>query len=259
MERSRLLQCLAADYMRLRDVAGAGLTAKVPTCPLWTVGDLVRHVGLVYLHKAEVMRLGSWPDPWPPEITDDPIGLLDRGYGALTHEFSRRHDGDQATTWHAADQTVKFWIRRMAQETLIHRLDAEIAHNADPAPIPDDLAADGVDEVLELFIGYGSTQWTDDFEQPLAQAKGHVAEIRMLPSRCWQVQATPQHVLVTAIDDSVTTPPPSATVTGSPGALLRWLWARETNPTTDVHQPIEVKGDEEAIAELRTLLRAGTQ
>src|SRR4051812_44568351 len=145
MERSRLLQCLAADYMRLREVAGSGLSAKVPTCPGWTVADLVRHVGQVYLHKAEVMRTGTWPEPWPPQetLTENPIALLDRGYGAVTHEFSRRGDTDRAKTWHGPDQTVKFWIRRMAQESVIHRLDAELAHDTDPAPIPDDLAVDG--------------------------------------------------------------------------------------------------------------------
>ncbi|WP_433081072.1 maleylpyruvate isomerase N-terminal domain-containing protein [Dactylosporangium sp. CA-052675] len=287
MERSRLLQCLSADYMRLREVAGAGLTAKVPTCLPWTVGDLVRHVGQVYLHKAELMRTGDWPTPWPPEdiLSEPPIALLDRAYGALTHEFSRRHDADATPTFYTPDQTVKFWIRRMALETVIHRLDAEFAHKViDPAPVADDLAADGVAEVLEIFVGYASDAWPEEFEKVIEQAKGHAVEVRMLasppatsgdpaspatpaaatgpapaPARSWLVRVTDGRASVTPLEGSPLDPPPAATVTASPVPLLRWLWARESTPTTDAHSPIEVKGDEEAIAELRSLLRAGTQ
>ena len=43
MEASRYLQCLAADYGDLRDAASAAeLTANVPSCPGWTMADLVR-------------------------------------------------------------------------------------------------------------------------------------------------------------------------------------------------------------------------
>ena len=56
MKSSRLLDCLAADYGRLRSVAPAALDAAVPTCPGWTVADLARHVGVVYLHKAASVR-----------------------------------------------------------------------------------------------------------------------------------------------------------------------------------------------------------
>ena len=56
MERSRLLDCLAADFARLRAVVPTGPGAAVPTCPGWTVADLTRHVGEVYLHKTLAMR-----------------------------------------------------------------------------------------------------------------------------------------------------------------------------------------------------------
>ena len=127
MENQRLLECLQADYTRLRDVASAAdLTAKVPSCPEWTVADLVEHVSMVYLHKVECMRLGSAPDPWPPEGVDrsDPVALLDRSYAALSEEFASRPPQAHAFTWYEPDQTVGFWIRRMAQETVIHRVDA---------------------------------------------------------------------------------------------------------------------------------------
>ena len=51
---------------------------------------------------------------------------------------------------------MRFWIRRMAQETVIHRVDAELALGEPFAPIPDDLALDGIDEVLERFLAFGT-------------------------------------------------------------------------------------------------------
>ncbi len=50
MQRSRFLDCLAADFTRLRAVVPMDPTAAVPTCPGWTVADLTHHVGHVYLH-----------------------------------------------------------------------------------------------------------------------------------------------------------------------------------------------------------------
>ena len=67
MEYSRFLDCLAADFARLRAVVPTDPTAAVPSCPGWTVTDLTRHVGEVYLHKTLAMREGAEPDPWPPK------------------------------------------------------------------------------------------------------------------------------------------------------------------------------------------------
>jgi len=90
MEASRYLQCLAADYGDLRDAASAAeLTANVPSCPGWTMADLVRHVAQVYLHKVALMRTGAEPEEWPPPslAAEAPLAALGRAYGALRAEF----------------------------------------------------------------------------------------------------------------------------------------------------------------------------
>lgn len=129
MEFTRFLDCLAADYDRMRTVVGTDADAAVPTCPGWTVADLTRHVGEVYLHKTAAMREGVEPEPWPPKefAEEEPAALLDRGYTALRAEFATRAPGDAAAGWYGPDQSVGFWIRRMAQETVVHRIDAELA------------------------------------------------------------------------------------------------------------------------------------
>jgi len=91
MDDSRFLGCLALDYAAMRQAAeGAEPAAPVPSCPGWTMADLVSHVGVTYLHKAVIMRTGEWPGDWPPPGTEQepPLALLDRGYAELTGEFS---------------------------------------------------------------------------------------------------------------------------------------------------------------------------
>ncbi|TML25945.1 MAG: maleylpyruvate isomerase family protein, partial [Actinobacteria bacterium] len=154
MEHPRLLTCLDTDFTRFRQVVARDLTAPVPSCPGWTVDDLVRHVGLVYRHKVEAMRRGlPGEGEWPPAGVEgeETVALLDRGYAELTAEFAARKPDEPSGTWYEPEQTVGFWIRRMAQETVIHRVDAEQALGEPLAEIPDDLALDGVDEVLERF------------------------------------------------------------------------------------------------------------
>src|SRR3954464_10197110 len=67
MQHSRLLDCLASDLDRLRCLVRSSLAAAGPTCPGWTVADLTRHLGEVYLHKTIAMRDGAEPEAWPPK------------------------------------------------------------------------------------------------------------------------------------------------------------------------------------------------
>jgi uncharacterized protein (TIGR03083 family) len=249
MDSSRLLECLAADHARLREVAARDLNASVPSCPGWTVTDLVRHVAEVYLHKVECIREGRSPESWPPDFSaEESLALLDRAYATLTDEFAGHAPTDTAFTWHEPDQTVGFWIRRMAQETVIHRIDAELALDEKSAPIPADLALDGVDEVLTLFLDYISHRWAEEFGPALKDASGHPVRVAT-DGGSWLATVAP-----TGVDVDVTgsTAPAAATVTGAPEPLLRWLWARGGD------DDVRLDGDAEAIAELRGVLGAAT-
>ena len=59
---------------------------------------------------------------------------------------------DTCWTWYPSDQSVSFWRRRMAHETLIHRWDAQAALGGDVDPIDSTVAADGIDEYLDVFV-----------------------------------------------------------------------------------------------------------
>ena len=174
MENSRLLECLQADYERIRGIVPGHLEDRVPSCPEWTVADLTQHVGAVYLHKSTTLREGKQPEEWPPAGMNDeePVALLDRSYAEMLEGLTSRKPEEVSQTWYGPDQSVGFWVRRMAQETVVHRVDAELGVGVPVAPIPDDLAIDGVDELLKVFVSYSVGEWGEYFTEALADSPG---------------------------------------------------------------------------------------
>ncbi|GIH11361.1 hypothetical protein Rhe02_94280 [Rhizocola hellebori] len=239
------LTVLEADYRRLVQVTSGDLTARVPTCPEWTVDDLVNHVAHVYLHKAAVMRLNAMPRPWPPAPTGEtPSQLLQRGYAEMSAEFVARAGESAAATWFEPDQTVGFWRRRMAQETVIHRIDAELAMGVPSEPIPADLALDGIDEVLRIMLAWASRRWPDKFTAELSKGDGSVLVIdRWLVS--WNSSGVSISDEGTEIGDG--------DVSGSAEAVLRWLWRRADDSA------VQLAGDSAKVRQMQELLRVATQ
>ncbi len=265
MENKRFLECLDADYRRIREVAPGHLEERVPTCPDWTVDDLTWHVGMVYLHKATAMRQGAEPENWPPDYDDDAsaIALIDDAYGQLTEEFAARDPAERSGTWYGPDQTVGFWIRRMAQETVIHRIDAELGARAQVTPVADDLAADGIDELLKVFVSYGVSQWAEHFTEVLKDSPGRTCLITAnatadSPSVSWLVSMSPGRFTVAGGPGEQVSGPvtPDVTVSGTPTDVLRWAWNRE-NP--DEASPVTIDGDADALTEFRRCVVIATQ
>jgi uncharacterized protein (TIGR03083 family) len=256
MDDSRFLAYLSADYGDLRDAATAAeLTAPVPSCPGWTVADLVHHVAEVYLHKATIMGTGEWPTQWPPPglAAEEPIALLGRAYGQLTAEFSARAPDSRTPTWYDPDQTVAFWIRRMAQETVIHRIDAELAAGLPGKAVPDDLALDGVDEVLKRFLAFGSVAWPEEFAglkgRHLAGQDGQDTITVAAGQAAWTVRPSPREV---AVEDGPGDNP-RMVIQGAPDPVLRWLWGRAGD------DEVQLTGDPAWADYLRRMLTVVTQ
>ncbi|WP_051799775.1 maleylpyruvate isomerase family mycothiol-dependent enzyme [Catenuloplanes japonicus] len=223
MRTERFEECLAADAARLREAVAGNPAAPVPTCPGWTVTDLAEHVTNVYRHKTEIMRSGAFPEDWSPTPeTGDPLAGFDRAYAELAGELAARDPEESVPSWYPADQTVGFWARRMAHETVIHRVDGELAAGLPRAPIPADLAVDGVDEVLVRFLEHGSRHWPDDFGDALTPLDGRAVRVTTTAGGSWLVLLTPDGVTVTTDDAGEA----AATVTGDPETVLLWLWRR---------------------------------
>jgi uncharacterized protein (TIGR03083 family) len=242
MTPERYLTCLEADAARIAEVARSGLSAPVPSCPEWTVRDLVDHVAHVFLHKVEAIRNGAPPDPWPPpELAGrDPMELYDAAAAALLSELRKRGPSEPAWSWWPADQTTGFWFRRMAHEAAVHRVDAELAHDA-VTPVDAELALDGIDEVLRRFLG--EPWWTDNTELPLRTT------VRVTSAeRSWTVTFAGGQVTVE--DDG--SGPVAAEVSGDAEAVLLWLWGRRGD------DQVRSTGDPHVLTQFRQRLAEAT-
>jgi uncharacterized protein (TIGR03083 family) len=158
------LDAIRTNATALVDAAeAAGLDAAVPPCPDWTVADLLAHIGRVHRWAAaNTLRVqADGPSSrreheMPPDA--DPVAWAREGADVVVAALDCAPD-DEAWAFFPP-HTVGFWQRRQAHETAMHRVDAESAAG-DVQPIDAELAADGIDELLDLFrqqpMGRGPT------------------------------------------------------------------------------------------------------
>ncbi|MCK2221836.1 maleylpyruvate isomerase family mycothiol-dependent enzyme [Actinomadura sp. ATCC 31491] len=254
----RHLALLEQEYERLRAAAeAAGPGVPVPACPGWTLADLVSHVAEVYLHKAEILRRGAPPEPWPPPPDPaGPVRYLDRACAELRGELAAREPGEAVFTWYDPDQTVGFWARRMALESVVHRVDAELAAGLPVSPVPEDLALDGIDEILVVMLAFETGKYAAEFGDGLAKADGRPVAVVAGEER-WLVRATPAGVEVArgerAAEAGAVAATAAATVAGAPQDVLLWAWGRQGT------EGLTVSGDGELVERLRWLLKESTQ
>jgi len=138
---------------RFADAAASGdLEAPVPTCPGWTLADLIGHLGWVHRWAAHAVTDGT-PDGNSP-YAGDPPDMVEWYRDSAQHlvDVLASRDPD-APAWTFGPQKVAgFWRRRQVHETSVHEYDALAAvgrtesWSIDPA-----LAWDGVDEVASFF------------------------------------------------------------------------------------------------------------
>ena len=158
---------LEADSAALAAAArSGGLDAPVPTCGDWRMADLVAHVFVIHRWVEEMVRTRS--DVRRERDTSAPSG------SAVVDAFEERAAALAATLRAAGLDTPvwnwsvdrphesAFWHRRMSQETAVHRWDAQHAAGCEPSPAFDAaLAADGVDELVDVFLRAGAAWFPD--------------------------------------------------------------------------------------------------
>ncbi|WP_405391163.1 maleylpyruvate isomerase family mycothiol-dependent enzyme [Streptomyces sp. NBC_01102] len=144
---------------RLREtLKDADLAARVPSCPDWSLRELVVHVGGAHRWVSEIVRTRTTeelPDEDVPDADgpsgDDPAALdawLAEGAAATAAALREAGPDTALWTW-AREQRTAFWARRMAHETAVHRADATLAAGTGFEVAPD-MAADIITEWLEI-------------------------------------------------------------------------------------------------------------
>ncbi len=157
MDDLSLLTALEVEAGRIGAVGpdGGDAAQPVPTCPGWSIGRVVGHVGLI--HRWATALLAADPPTFisPSEVERPPrdasvFRWYREGVGPLLAELGRVDLGMPAHTW-AGERDRRWWLRRLAHETGIHRFDVQNALSA-PDPIAASAAADGIDELFEVFV-----------------------------------------------------------------------------------------------------------
>ena len=155
METKDLVAAFDRDSSAFADACeAAGLTAAVPSCPGWTIADLLWHLTEVH-HFWQTMVAEKRADPSAYEEPARPpdealIEMYRNGRARLLKVLTEADPGAPNWTW-SNDKTAGFVIRRMAQETAVHLWDALDAAGS-VRPIEATLASDGIDEFLAHFL-----------------------------------------------------------------------------------------------------------
>ena len=237
---------LRADGAAFRAAVGqeGALGLPVPSCPDWTVEDLVHHLGGVYEMVALNVSRGVTTAPERPAHDSLPTGQgaldwWDEQYAAVFARLDLVDPGLPAWNWAPQPKKAEFWHRRMAHETAVHRWDAQMAVGLSE-PIEAKLAADGVTEVIDTWLPAGRRKGPADRHGVVALRATDVEQV-------WDVRLRGQGVALLDTDTVFEEDHHErAIATGTASDLLLALYGRIN------FEVLDVVGDEALLQALRT-------
>ncbi len=254
------LPLIAAAAERLAaEAIDAGLDAPVPTCPEWTVAELVGHLGEVHRWATAVVAgaletLELSPDAYaatlPPADVATLLDWVRDGAAGLQIALSAAPDDLRTMTFlKDAPAPLVFWARRQTHETTIHAVDALSARlgrlpTAAEAGVDIAVALDGIDELLTGFITRRSSllrldppeTGTSDADAPdaegvdgtprpdVARASASVLVAPTDADAAWSITVSAGPPVTARGADP--TREPDVVLTGSAAALYLGLWNR---------------------------------
>jgi uncharacterized protein (TIGR03083 family) len=258
----------------LEAIAGAAPNAEVPSCPGWSATDLLWHLGEVQHFWARVaagLPANEIPDPERPDDHASLRSLVARAGTELLSALSTHEPTQRCWTWHPSGGTLGWVARRQAHEALMHRVDAELVAGLDVRPPSAELALDGVDEVLMVFV-HGVPEWgaftTDGVTVKVECTNASAAWLLRLGKftgtgpdtgtehnlDAAEVERLPDadDVASGAVAAAVSAVVPDLTVRARAWDLDRWLWGRGEDD-------VEVVGPADLAERLRGLLIESTK
>lgn len=181
--------------------AAPTLDVPVPSCPGWTLFDLVRHLGEGRRKWAAVVAAGPAPAPPPRPMWESAVPRELEALLAWSAESTRqmvealREAGPDRgcwTWWEGSESppTCGAAARHQVQEVAVHTWDAQLALGS-PRPLPDEVALDGVDEFLSTSCA-GPYRWP---HEPAA-VDYHATE-----GRAWRLSLSADGVSLTRLRD----------------------------------------------------------
>jgi uncharacterized protein (TIGR03083 family) len=244
LSQDRYLAQLDASTAGLAKVAGGDLSVPVPSCPDWTLRELLIHVGRAHrwaalitaTRSAEFIPFRSVPDGKFPE--DGRPQWVGAGADLLARAV--REAGEDEVWALGLMEPAGFWARRMCHETLVHEADAVLAAGGTPE-LDAEIAADAIDEWLtamcpRLWGADGGTgalppgqvlhvHATDTPGEWLAASDGEGVRVTRGHGKGDAAVTGPAADLLLTLLRRAPADGPALTVHGDPAVLARWLGA----------------------------------
>jgi uncharacterized protein (TIGR03083 family) len=151
---------IAENRLFTETVLAAESDTHIPTCPEWTMRQLMRHVGRAHRWAARLISVRgdvsldprTVPDGRPPDDVEGARAWLLACPQVLIRAVADVGGPDTVVATFDGPRPAGWWIRRLLHETTAHRADAVLAvgqhYDVDP-----DVAADGIDEWLGRLAG----------------------------------------------------------------------------------------------------------
>ncbi len=227
------------DYLEVeverfaRAVETTNDAVAVPSCPGWTVHDLSEHLGTIHRWAEHLVRVEA-----PTRVPSQEMGLelspvdapwIRRGGAELVATLRASNPDAPMWAW-GVDQHVRFWSRRQLHETMVHRIDLELAAGWEPW-VERDVASDAIDEFLVNLKG------ASYFSPKVKEIRGEHRTLRFTATdgeEAWTIEIGDDGFLVTRDQR-----PADAELSGRARDLLMVLYRR-----TDLEgSGVEARGD----------------
>jgi uncharacterized protein (TIGR03083 family) len=232
MDYDSLVQAVRQESGALTFALESGTTDDVvPTCEGWEVRDLAVHVAEFSGFWCHVLCEGTGrakpPFPEPPGEDEELVAWMTSAFTALIDALESTPPATPVWTWFDADHTAGFVARRCAHELAVHRYDAQASRGI-CTPIPAELAADGVDEVLDVLV---------TTRQHSGQGSGRVLALRSSDVGMeWLVTLEPDRIATVRTSQDEAPPEGSnLIVSGTASDVELTLYHRPTLSPVDVH------------------------
>ncbi len=153
LDPATYLEILSERADALLGVATGAMGVTVPTCPGWTLADLVVHMGLAWGWAADTVATKARADGGeaPRDRSDQALRSWAKREAARLVDTLRAADPDETCWTFGPPRSVRFWFRRQALETVLHAWDAQRAVGT-AVPIAPRVGVDGIDEHLNVVV-----------------------------------------------------------------------------------------------------------
>jgi uncharacterized protein (TIGR03083 family) len=238
LEPRAYLEALRLESERFGRAARGPLDACVPSCPEWSLGDLVWHLGGVQWFWSEIVRTQATDREGieqPLDLPDDELpSWFDDVSARLVDALEAADASMRVWSWAGGQQDVAWVMRRQAHEAAVHRWDAQRSIG-EPEPISSALAADGIGEFFDWMFGPEDVQ----------RSEGSVT-VQLSPidgEATWVVSVRDGHIDLAGDAAAI-----DATARASTSDLLLLLW-RRVGPGD-----VQVEGDRSALERFLALV-----